>query len=95
MLLDELQQHVPERYFSHYIHPNLLSAVYAASGRKMGSEQHPSERLTYDDDEQSRREGRADNGFGSDQPRRQKLFDKHHIEAEEIDDNLDYGTIDD
>ncbi|CAF1117485.1 unnamed protein product [Didymodactylos carnosus] len=35
MLLDELQAHVPEKYFSHYINSNLLSAIYSATGRKL------------------------------------------------------------
>ncbi|UJR28505.1 hypothetical protein I4U23_009743 [Adineta vaga] len=47
MLLDELQQHVSEPYFSHYVNPSILSAIYSATGRKMGA----SDSTVYDNDD--------------------------------------------
>jgi len=91
MLLDELTQHVSERYFSHYINPNLLAAIYAATGRKMA----PIDSTVYNDgehnDENAKKIGNGD--YRNAQPRQQQ--GKNHAYAEEIDDNLDYGSVDD
>lgn len=99
MLLDELQEHISERYFSHYINPNLLSAIYSATGRKMASlDQQPSDNMTYDDDDgdNENQKKKVNDNYHSDQRRQhQGLPIKNHMYAEEIDDNLDYGTIDD
>lgn len=95
MLLDELQQHLPERQFSQYIHPSLLSAIYAATGRKMAAPE-PADRAILDDggnDEDGPRRGPS-HGYAND-GRRQGTSGKHYMDAEEIDDNLDYGSVDD
>lgn len=96
MLLDELEQHLPERYFSQYIHPNLLSAIYAATGRKMGATDQSSDNLVLNDsvadDENTRRGPKY--GHSSDR-RRDAPFSRSNLDAEEIDDNIDYGAIDD
>jgi len=99
MLLDELQEHISERYFSHYINPNLLSAIYAATGRKMAPPDQPSDSMTYNDgendDENQQKIGTDD--YQNDRRRQQRhgQLGKSHMYAEEIDDNLDYGTVDD
>ena len=97
MLLDELQQHLPERYFSQYVHPSLLSAIYAATGRKMGATDQPADSLVLNDstadDDTMRRETRHD--YSSDRRRDGPGFGRGHFDAEEIDDNLDYGPVDD
>ena len=88
MLLDELQEHVSERYFSHYVNPGLLSAIYSATGRKAAQ----SDTMTYDnDDDNAKKTGNSDHP--SDRLRQQ--LGKNHTYAEEIDDNLDYGSVDD
>ena len=97
MLLDELQQHLPERYFSQYVNPGLLSAIYAATGRKMGVTDQPADSLvlndsTADDDTQR---GGAKHYYSSDRRRDAPSFGRGHLDAEEIDDNLDYGSVDD
>ena len=95
MLLDELQEHLPERYFSHYINPNLLSAIYSATGRKMGPIDQPADTMTYDDDGSPMKGSNDD--YQSDRRRQPQMGQsgKNHMYAEEIDDNLDYGTVDD
>lgn len=90
MLLDELQEHVSERYFSHFINPNLLAVIYESTGRKPATDQ-PADTMSYDDDGNP---NGIDNGDYSNDRRRQTQG-KSHVYAEEIDDNLDYGTIDD
>ncbi|CAF4690357.1 unnamed protein product, partial [Rotaria magnacalcarata] len=50
MLLDELQEHIPERYFSHYVNPSLLAATYAATGRKMAPPDQSTESMRYNND---------------------------------------------
>lgn len=94
MLLDELQEHISERYFSHYINPNLLAAIYSATGRKMAPPDRPADRMTNDDDENQT--GGA-NGYDHSDRRQQQRgqIGKNHMYAEEIDDNLDYGPVGD
>jgi hypothetical protein len=95
MLLDELQEHVSERYFSHYINANLLSAIYNATGRKMAPPDQPSDTMVYDDDDGNQKKI-ADDDHQSDRRRQQQgQLGKNHMYAEEIDDNLDYGPVDD
>ena len=94
MLLDELQEHISERYFSHYINPNLLAAIYSATGRKMAPADQPSDSMTYDDDENPKRSANDDSYGDRRQPSRGQMG-KNHMYAEEIDDNLDYGPVDD
>ena len=95
MLLDELQQHVSERYFSHYINPSLLSAIYAATGRKMGA----SDSMGYDDNDDGRAKRKENDDYQNDRRRQQQQqhgqSGKNHAYAEEIDDNIDYGSVDD
>ena len=94
MLLDELQEHISERYFSHYINPNLLSAIYSATGRKMAPADQPSDIMTYDDDENQKRVAHDD--YSNDRRRQQPgQLGKNNMYAEEIDDNLDYASVDD
>jgi hypothetical protein len=95
MLLDELQEHIPERYFSHYINPHLLSAIYAATGRKMAPADQPSDSVTYNDGENNDENQReiANDDYQNDRRRQQGQFGKSHMYAEEIDDNLDYGSV--
>lgn len=98
MLLDELQEHIPERYFSHYVNPNLLSAIYAATGRKMGQSDHPSQSMGYNNDEDNGADQMrlTDDDYQSDRRRQQQgSLGKNHIYTEEIDDNIDYGSVDD
>jgi hypothetical protein len=99
MLLDELQEHISERYFSHYINPNLLAAIYAATGRKMAPLDQPPDSTTYDDDDGNNNENRKIGGnddYPNDRRRQQQgQLGKSHMYAEEIDDNLDYGSVDD
>lgn len=99
MLLDELQEHISERYFSHYINPNLLSAIYSATGRKMLPVDQPSDNMTYDDngDDDDENQKRITNDDYQNDRRRQQQgqLGKNHMYAEEIDDNLDYGPVDD
>lgn len=97
MLLDELQEHVSERYFSHYINPNLLATIYSATGRKMATTSQPSDSAAYDDDgndENQKRTGN-DDSYGDRRQLSRGLLGKNHMYAEEIDDNLDYGPVDD
>ncbi len=94
MLLDELQEHLPERYFSHYINQNLLTAIYSATGRKMGPVDQPADTMTYDDDGNPTK-GSSDDYQNDRRRQQQGQLGKNHMYAEEIDDNLDYGTIDD
>ncbi|CAF0995675.1 unnamed protein product [Adineta ricciae] len=97
MLLDELQQHVSERYFSHYINPSLLSAIYAATGRKMGA----SDTMGYDDNDDGSAKRKENDDYQNDRRRQQQQQQQHgqsgknHAYAEEIDDNIDYGSVDD
>ncbi|CAF0970919.1 unnamed protein product [Rotaria sordida] len=95
MLLDELQEHIPERYFSHYINPNLLSAIYAATGRKMAPPDQPSQSMTYNNDENEDKLVIDDYQNDRRQQQRQGHLGKSHTYAEEIDDNIDYGSVDD
>ena len=101
MLLDELQEHIAERYFSHYINPSLLAAIYAATGRKMAPPESHSDSLTLDErDHEGDGDARkaANNGSHHDrrqQPQQNGKFGRNRMAAEEIDDTLDFGTIDD
>lgn len=92
MLLDELQEHMSERYFSHFINPSLLVAIYDATGRKPAADQ-PADRMTYDDEEEDNSKRMDNDDYSND--RRRQAQGKNHMYAEEIDDNIDYGTIDD
>lgn len=97
MLLDELQEHISERSFSHYINPNLLAAIYSATGRKMAQPDQPSDSAAYDDDgNDDNQKKRANNdGYGDRRQLSRGQVGKNHMYAEEIDDNLDYGPVDD
>ena len=99
MLLDELQEHIPERYFSHYVNPNLLSAIYAATGRQMGLSNQPSDSMTYNEDENDVENPRrpVDDDYHKDQRLRQQQehYGRSQNDVDEIDDDIDYGTIDD
>ncbi|CAF1379534.1 unnamed protein product [Adineta steineri] len=88
MLLDELQEHISERYFSHYINPNILSAIYTATGRKVGQ----ADSNTYNNDDDNDGDNQNDRRR---QQQQQGQLGKNHAYAEEIDDNLDYGSVDD
>ena len=97
MLLDELQEHISERHFSHYINPNLLAAIYSATGRKMAPSDQHSDSAAYDDggnDENQMRRAN-DDGYGDRRQLSRGQVGKNHMYAEEIDDNLDYGPVDD
>lgn len=99
MLLDELQEHISERYFSHYINPNLLAAIYSSTGRKMAPPDQPSDSMAYNDDdgnEDGDQKRIANDDYQNDRRRQpQGQLGKNHMYAEEIDDNLDYGPVDD
>lgn len=98
MLLDELQEHISERYFSHYINPNLLAAIYSATGRKMAPAGQPSDSMTYDDggnDDDNPKRRAHDDSYGDRRQASRGQMGKNHMYAEEIDDNLDYGPVDD
>ena len=101
MLLDELQEHVAERYFSHYIDPSLLATIYAATGRRTAPPESHADSLTLDErDHDGEGDGRRAANNGSQHERRQQLqpnekFNRNRMAAEEIDDTLDFGTIDD
>ena len=100
MLLDELQEHIAERYFSNYINPSLLAAIYAATGRKMAPPVSKSDSLTLDEryhDGDDDGEKAASNGSHHDRrqpPQQNGKFGRNRMVAEEIDDTLDFGTID-
>jgi hypothetical protein len=97
MLLDELQEHVSERYFSQYINPNLLAAIYAATGRKAAPLDQQTDNIGYNDDDNDddNRKKISNDDYGNDRRRQQGQLGKSHAYAEEIDDNLDYGSVDD
>jgi hypothetical protein len=97
MLLDELQEHISERHFSQYINPNLLAAIYAATGRKMAPSEQGRDGVGYNDgendDDNQRKVGNDDNQ--NDRRHHQAKLGKSHMYADEIDDNLDYGPVED
>jgi hypothetical protein len=75
----------------------LLADIYAAIDRKMPSndQSSSSDRLNNeidDDDDDNARRGGTNQIQGRN---RQALFNKNQLDAEEIDDNLDYGQVDD
>jgi hypothetical protein len=96
MLLDELQEHISERYFSHYINPTLLATIYAETGRKMAPLDQPADSMTYNDEDENPKRKANDDDYRTDRRRQpQGQLGKNHMYAEEIDDNLDYGSVDD
>jgi len=89
---------VSERYFSNYINPNLLAAIYSATGRKMAPLDQTSDTMTYNDgeNEDENQKKIANDDYQNGRRRQQQgHLGKSHMYAEQIDDNLDYGSVDD
>lgn len=96
MLLDQLLEHLPERHLPQYIRPNLLSAIYSATGRRMSSNAgrlvaDPDEEDEQYDDQPTRKTAQS-----QDMSRRGPMAsNKNYLNAEEIEDDLDYAPVDD
>lgn len=92
-----MQEHIPERFFSHYVNPNLLAGIYAAIGRKAGPPDEASESMALNNDDYGNdsRQKLGHDEYQTDQRRLQGYAGKSHAYAEEIDDNIDYEAIED